>query len=91
MTFGTIETMEKSKGRSITGIGGTQVARETTIIQIPPRSLAFFLDVEMLVIKRNGLTLLNLRDMLKNNLELFIKRTFPILQGRIQPLEMKNY
>lgn len=46
------------------------MACPTTIIKIPLRSVVLFPDVEKLVIEENVPTLLSLRDMLKNNLDI---------------------
>lgn len=73
------------------GIGGTQRALVSAVIQIPFRDLAIIIDVHFLRLESIIPTLLSMKYMVTNGLDISIQGCYMSLEGRRQKLSMQNY
>lgn len=74
----------------VTGIGARQRAKGMYMMQIPFKYLNLIIDVDFMVIVSDVLTLLSIRDMVTNGLDIPIQLCHIRFEGSIGQLAMNN-
>ncbi len=86
-----VPTKLKPDTKSISGIGGNSKAVGTAMIPIPFTDLNLVIDVEFTIMKDNVPTLLSMKDMKDNGLDLSIQKEELYYKHLTQQLSMENY
>lgn len=89
--FGLAEAIRMNNNHGVKGIGGSRKSVGTANIQIPFKDLGVIIDVQFLLLTGQVPTLLCLKDLYTNGLDISILRCKILCAGREQSLEMKNY
>lgn len=83
--------MRPAPNRTIRGVGGRRKASGLAMIQIPFINLGAVMDVDFLIIVEYIPSLLSLRDMYKNGMDLSIQGRYISLCTRRQQLHFENF
>lgn len=89
--FGLKRAMRLNTGRTVRGIGGKRISIGTAAIQIPLRDLSIIIEVEFLILAEATPSLLSIKDMLMNNLDISILWRYISLGPRRYNLKVENY
>lgn len=89
-TFG-LRPAIKPRTKGITGIGGRKAGRGTVMIQIPFPNLSIIINIDFLLIDSNVPTLLCMKDMIDNNLDISIQDRNIRYKNKVQKLVLENY
>lgn len=89
--FGLINVMPSAPNRTVRGIGERRKARGIAKIQIPFVDLRAVMDVDVSIFAKNFLSLLSLRDMYKNGMDLSIQGRYVSLETKKQLLHFENF
>lgn len=90
-TFGLKEAIDTRTAKRIRGIGGRRKSVGTVIVQVPFKDLGIVIDVRFLLLEGSVPTLLCLKDLYRNGLDISILRCKVICDGKEQDLELNNY
>lgn len=89
-TFG-LRPAIRTQTRGVIGIGGRKSSIGTVTIQIPFPNLGLIIDVCFLLMTGNVPTLLCMKDMIDNNLDISLQHRTITHEGRKQQLRLENY
>ena len=90
-TFNLKKLIKPLKGKQVRGIGGCSIAIGEARVQIPFKDLGIIIDVKFLILKDKIPSLLSMKDMLDNGLDLSIQGRYITLGNRKQDLHFQNY
>lgn len=89
--FGLKRAINRSTRTVLRGIGGRRIPIGTERIQIPFDKLRIIIDVDFLILQEDVPSLLSMRDMIENQLDISIQSLHITLAGRKQSLAMENF
>lgn len=89
--FGLKPEIDSTEDRAVNGIGGIIKALGTVMIQIPFKKLHTIIVVQFLVLSGRVPTLLSMRDMAENDLDISLKGRFISHNGWKQLLALENF
>lgn len=89
--FGLRNAMRPAPDRTIRGIGGRRKAAGMEMIQIPFSDLGLVIDVDFVIINEEVPSLLSMKDMYTNGLDLSIQGRYVSLANRRHKLAFENF
>lgn len=90
-TFGIRCSVRHPDGRMIRGIGGNQPAIGFVTIQVPFRDLNLTIDVDFMLVSGSIPSLLSLRDVYENGLDISLQRQMITFRDKCQKLDFDNF
>lgn len=90
-TFGSCKDIRPPDGRIVRGLGGRSPSKGSVIIYITFRDLDINIDVRLLLLVEDIPSLLSLKDMTTNQLDLSLLRCYIKLGTKEQKLSFTNY
>lgn len=84
-------SISREESRILRGIGGKSSSIGTAIILVPFRDLNLVLDIKFQIVSDNVPTLLSMKDMLDNGLDISIQQKEVKFKHLMHPLIMENY
>ena len=89
--FNVPSQINKTDVKALRGIGGSSTAFGSAIIPVPFKDLNLVIDIKFRIVKDNVPTLLAMKDMVENGLDISIQRRVVKYKHLEHPLHMENF